>query len=92
MRPELLAQLKREGYSDFKQLEGHGTCALLKFAFTTGIVCTIDEYGYSGRYCYEHEADARAALQAWDGTGHPTGPWIKAKGWGVDLLNPELTA
>lgn len=47
---------------------------------------------YAGRYCYEHAHEARAALVAWDGVGHPPGPWIKCKGYGIDLLNPELKA
>ena len=32
------------------------------------------------------------ALALWDGQGHPSGPWIKCKGAGVDLLNPSLRA
>ncbi|WP_198157047.1 hypothetical protein [Aquincola tertiaricarbonis] len=63
-------------------------CALQPFAFTTALAVAVNKNGYQRRYCYEHEHDARAALAAWDGTGHPGGPWIKCKGVGVDLLNP----
>ena len=35
---------------------------------------------------------ALRALRDWAGQGHPSGPWIKCKGAGVDLLNPALTA
>ena len=51
----------------------------------------IDAIGYSLRYCYERAGEAEAALAAWDGQGHPGGPWIKCKGAGVELLNPALT-
>ncbi|UUZ66578.1 hypothetical protein LP417_34180 (plasmid) [Polaromonas sp. P1-6] len=50
----------------------------------------LNESGYERRYCYEYEVDARAALKAWDGVEHPSGPWIKCKGAGFDLLNPGL--
>jgi len=54
------------------------------------VVVGLDAVGYQRRYCYEHAADARAALMAWDGNGHPSGPWIKCKGAGIDLLNPNF--
>lgn len=60
-----------------------------KMAYTTGLFCELDAVGYSHRYCYEHYAEAFSALNAWDGEGHPPGPWIKRKGLGGDLLNPE---
>jgi hypothetical protein len=31
-------------------------------------------------------------LNIWDGADHPSGPWIKLKGLGIDLLNPLLTS
>ncbi|MBB3180956.1 hypothetical protein FHW64_005395 [Variovorax sp. Sphag1AA] len=66
-------------------------CAIKKFNFTTAVVVGLHAQGYERRYCYEHAADARAALAAWDGRGHPGGPWIKCKGAGIDLLNPAFT-
>ncbi len=65
-------------------------CGLMKSMFTWALCVGIDAEGYERRYCYEHEADAHAALEAWDGTGHPGGPWIKVKGAGIDMLNPEM--
>jgi len=59
----------------------------------TGVGCVVvglDDVGYQRRYCYEHQLAARAALLAWDGRGHPPGPWIKCKGAGIDLLNPAF--
>jgi hypothetical protein len=61
-----------------------------RFDYTTAVVVGLDPTGYRLRYCYEHRSDAQAAIKAWDGLGHPPGPWIKCKGGGVDLLNPNL--
>lgn len=87
--PKLLEFLESQGYSSLRMVNGV-LCGLLPFAFTTGLMVDLREFGYELRYCYEHEADALAALLVWDGNDHPTGPWIKCKGRGVDLLNPEL--
>ncbi|MDQ7958953.1 MAG: hypothetical protein RET84_23760 [Pseudomonadota bacterium] len=65
-------------------------CALKDFVFTTGLMVGLDPIGYRLRYCYEHAREAREALAAWDGEGHPGGPWIKCKGAGIELLNPAL--
>ncbi|VTU46213.1 hypothetical protein SRS16P2_00548 (plasmid) [Variovorax sp. SRS16] len=77
------------GYADVRAI-GDQVCAVKRFNFTTAVVVGLDDVGYQRRYCYEHQADARAALLAWDGRGHPSGPWIKCKGAGIDLLNPAL--
>ncbi|MCY1224458.1 hypothetical protein D9M72_366160 [compost metagenome] len=65
-------------------------CAVKQFNYTTAVVVGLDDVGYQRRYCYEHRADAQAALAAWDGCEHPSGPWIKCKGAGIDLLNPDF--
>jgi hypothetical protein len=77
-----------DGYSDVRAV-GREVCAIKQFNYTTALVVGLDPIGYARRYCYEHAADARAALQAWDGTNHPSGPWIKCKGAGIDLFNPD---
>ncbi|WP_285412941.1 hypothetical protein [Variovorax sp. efr-133-TYG-130] len=61
-----------------------------QFNYTTAVVVGIDDLGYQRRYCYEHRADAQAALAAWNGCEHPSEPWIKCKGAGIDLLNPDF--
>lgn len=69
------------GYTEPKLLPDGRWCALMRFMFTAGLVVGIDERGnYDWRYCYERAEDASAALDTWDGTGHPSGPWIKRKG------------
>lgn len=78
-------------YECLRQVPGHGLCGLHKFMFTTGLVFGIDEQGYHGRYCYTQWADAWKALRAWDGTGDPSGPWIKYKGPPTERLGPGAT-
>lgn len=85
----LIDALSASGYTEIRVLRGQ-LCAVKKFNYTTAVVVGLDDVGYQRRYCYEHHADAQAALLAWDGHEHPSGPWIKCKGGGVDLLNPDF--
>ncbi len=78
-------------FSDVRDLSGQ-ICAIQQFAFTWAVVVGLTGVGYQRRYCFEHEEDAREALEQWDGQDHPGGPWIKCKGVGVDLLNPSFGA
>jgi len=82
----------QDAYTDLVRKGARGICGLQMFMFTTGLVAGLTPFGYDRRYCYEHAHEARAVLVAWDGVGHPPGPWIKCKGYGIDLLNPELKA
>jgi hypothetical protein len=84
---DLTSTLVAAGYSDLRSF-GRVVCGIKRFNFTTALVVGLDAAGYRRRYCYEHDADARAALLQWKGDGHPGGPWIKCKGAGIDLLNP----
>ena len=90
LAPGLLDCLLAAGHTSVRILDGQ-VCGVKSFLFTSAIVVGIDECGYSRRYCYEHQADAQAALLAWNGLGHPGGPWIKCKGSGIDLLNPAFS-
>lgn len=81
--------LSASGYSHICVLQNQ-LCAVKQFNYTTAVVVGVDDLGYQRRYCYEHRADAQAALAAWDGSKHPSGPWIKCKGVGIDLLNPDF--
>lgn len=81
--------LLKSGYTDLCVRDSQ-VCAVKRFNFTTAVVVGLDDVGYQRRYCYEHREDAQAALSAWDGDGHPPGPWIKCKGAGIDLLNPDF--
>lgn len=81
--------LSASGYTDIRILGGK-VCAVKQFNYTTAVVVGLDPVGYQRRYCYEHRTDAQAALAAWDGEVHPSGPCIKCKGSGIDLLNPDF--
>ena len=80
--------LAAEGYSEVCRLSETLVCGVLRFNYTWGLMVDLSLDGYDRRYCFEHAIDAIAALKQWDGQGHPTGPWIKCKGLGIDLLNP----
>jgi hypothetical protein len=70
-----VAYLYLNGYRGFKPLPPDRVACLMPLAFTTAIiVCRALDYDtYEDRWCY-HTADAaQAALEAWDGTGEPTG-------------------
>lgn len=73
-------------YSDLRTLSRE-VCGVKRFNFTTALVVGLDASGRQRRYCYGHDADARAAPLQWNGEAHPGGPWIKCKGAGIDLLN-----
>ena len=88
-RNELVTALEAGDYHDLRAI-GEVTCGIRRFNYTTAIVVGLGEAGYERRYCYEHKDDAQAALRAWDGEGHPSGPWIKCKGADIDLLNPAF--
>lgn len=86
----LRQRLVGDGYSELRVLPSGPIAGLLRYVFTWGLVVGLARDGYQRRYCYEHRADALADLLAWDGKDHPSGPWIKCKGSGIDLLNPKL--
>jgi hypothetical protein len=52
--------------------------AILPKLFTHAIVVAPmhDRYSIDDNYCYQGYAKAKAALDAWDGTGEPTG-WLR---------------
>lgn len=76
-----------DNYVAVREVPTQGVCALGPLAFTTGLFCGLQEWGYKYRYCYADVIDALAAIETWDGTGHPEGPWIVRKGKGGDLRN-----
>lgn len=83
-------RLEALGYYEPREVEGQGWCALLPMMFTVGLACGLDEAGPRYRYCYSTASEARKALKDWNGIGHPPGYWIKRKGEGGDIINPEI--
>ena len=84
---KLIQFLETEGYYEIRNIDGQGLCGLRKFAFTTGLIIGIEQLTYVGRYCFSSEQDALNALNDWNGTGDPSGNWIKYKGFGGDREN-----
>lgn len=85
----LVETLSALGYTDICVLHDQ-VCAVHQFLYTTAVVVGLGDAGYKRRYCFEYQVEARSALASWDGSDHPPGPWIKCKGPGIDLLNPNF--
>jgi hypothetical protein len=85
----LMKVLTENGYSCIITVPGRGVCGIARMAFTTGLFYGMDEACYQGRYCYETMAEAIADLLTWDGTGDPSGDWIKHKGGAGEYSNPN---
>ena len=83
----MMESLSANGYTEI-QILYEQVCAPKHFNFTTALVVGADDMGNQRRYCYEHNAEAQAALLAWDGHAHPPGSWIKSKGSGIDRKRP----
>ncbi|MEN6540855.1 MAG: hypothetical protein ABFC67_14705 [Mizugakiibacter sp.] len=85
--------LENLGYTDMKIVRGK-VCGIAHSPFLSSIVIGLDAAGYELRYFFENEHDARNALKAWDGEGHPPGAWFRfkgvMKGCYVDLRNPGM--
>ncbi len=89
---ETITELQENGYRHASFLPDGKVAGIQRMLFTFGLCCGIHREGnllfHDYRYCYEHEADAIAALSEWDGKGDPPGPWIKLKGARVERLGP----
>ncbi len=63
-------------YSHIKHLPDGSRAWVARFIYTSAILVATEQdapYGYTDRWCYETHADARRALEEWDGTGEPKG-------------------
>ena len=80
----LLRSCQRQGYRQLRRLPSGEIAGISRLLYTTALFVGIDGTGYRLRYCYENDLHALEALKQWDGTGDPPGPWIKAKGRGID--------
>lgn len=79
------------GYTDLHIVRGQ-VCGLMGLDLVAGLAVGLEMAGCEAVYTYENASDARAALAAWDGQGHPPGPWIRliGKGGRVDVRNPAF--
>lgn len=73
---EVIKYLRDIGYFELRSLPDGRFVGIVPFMFTTAII-TIERQsmmlGYEDRWCYHTMADAKAALENWDGTGEPKG-------------------
>lgn len=69
----------REGYYLVRELPS-GIAALRDYLNTCDIVFGINGTSYKRRYSYDSRYHAEKALESWDGSGDPSGPWLKCKG------------
>lgn len=77
------------GYNNVRLLPTGQLAGLHSFMFTVGVVVGLSQLGYKVRYCYASAVEALAALNEWNGSGDPPGPWIKRKGADTpDKLGP----
>ena len=85
MTAERLEAMGMGSYSHVRGLQqgpykGH-YAHLAQMAFTVGIMVSHCNTGRPlARWCYPSYVRAKAALEAWDGTGDPPGEWTKQKG------------
>jgi hypothetical protein len=64
------------GYTDVRELPGgRRYAAIMPLGFTHAIITGRigDMIGIDDRWCYHDKQSAKAALDAWDGTGEPMG-------------------
>ena len=90
LAPEFLASLDAHSLSNHRLCGPSVLCATKQYNFIWAVVVNIDPIGHDHQHCYAHAAEAVAALEAWDGLEHPSGPWIKCKGADGELLSPEF--
>lgn len=60
-------------YSDIKQFPNGNWVCINRYIFTWAIIYDLNDWGFEDRWCYSSYDKAKAALDAWDGEGAPTG-------------------
>lgn len=87
----LLERIRESGmgtYSDIQLKGDAGICLIQRFMFTYAIRTDVDVWNLGDRWCYKTYAAAKAAFDAWDGTGEPLG-WHRHPDTGRRYHNPE---
>jgi hypothetical protein len=60
-------------YEDITIKGEAGICCLFRFFYTWAILSGLNQFGYEDRWCYATREKAKAAYDAWDGSGEPQG-------------------
>lgn len=63
-------------YSGIKHFPDGNRAWVARMIFTVAILYGVEPYGYRNRWCYHTMADARRALEEWDGA-----PGTEPQGW-----------
>lgn len=78
-----------------REIEGLGIVGIMPFLFTWGLCVRVNPGDlanfYSYRFCYPDLQECLADFWEWSGEGLPAGNWIKQKGSGLDVSNPNYT-
>jgi hypothetical protein len=61
------------GYTDYRVFPNGRDACLTRLTYTVALLADLEYCGYGDRWCYESYEKAKAALDAWDGEGEPTG-------------------
>ena len=62
------------GYTDYVEFPNENNACINRLMFTYALISELTESGmYGDRWCYHSYEAAKAALDAWDGEGEPTG-------------------
>jgi hypothetical protein len=85
-----VAEILELGYVAARLLPDGRWLAIQPLMYTAGLMVEVGRLSYAYRYCYPNLVHALIAMETWDGTGDPPGPWVKQKGRGVERLNPRL--
>jgi len=68
---ELIFICSLNEYRDAQSKGEAGIVAIAPFLFTHAIISGVCRSGHEDRWCYHTYEKAKAALDAWDGTGEP---------------------
>jgi hypothetical protein len=64
---------QHDGYSDYKEFPNGNNACIQRLMFTHAILSELTTMYHGDRWCYHNYEDAKAALDAWNGEGEPTG-------------------
>lgn len=70
---QFILRMGEGSYSYVKHFADGQVAWLARFAFTTAILYGLEPCGHRDRWCYQTMADARRALDEWNGEGEPQG-------------------
>lgn len=70
---EVMAKIAHPAYTDMQAKGDAGIVAIMRLFYTHAILADMSLAGYGDRWCYASYKAAKTALDAWDGSGEPTG-------------------